>query len=112
MGFREVHAQAAPRGGEEGRLPVRGVFQENHCLTECQITSAQAVYWLSPGCRPSEAIQPGVPRPERLAAVMSIHPKPPLSASSRAVSLEGSGRARIRPRAPYSPAAGPTHPLG
>jgi hypothetical protein len=71
----------------------------------CQITSAQAAYWLSPGWRPSDEIQPGVPRPEMLAAVMSIHPKPRLVASSFATSLKASVRSRMCSGSPYSRAA-------
>src|SRR5260370_36520225 len=36
MGLRKVHAQAAPRGGEEGRLPLRRVVQADHGLSVSQ----------------------------------------------------------------------------
>src|SRR5207244_7205842 len=53
VGLREVHAQAASRHRQEGRLPVRRVVQENHGL---------------------EAQFPGFVRKERLAPNVRIDP--------------------------------------
>src|SRR5260370_14641815 len=95
MGFREVHAQAGPRGREEGGIPLRRVLQADNCLaarahesrTLSQMTSAQAAYWESPGWSWSAAIQPGVPSREVLTQVTSTHVKPRPTAAPLAASF-------------------------
>src|SRR6266571_7176128 len=111
MGLREVHAQAAPRHWQEGRLPVRRVVQEDHGLTQSpattdQIASAHTAYCASPGCRSSDAIHPGVPMPEVLAWAMSTQVKLRARASSSAMALKTPVRFSTRSFPPKSAAAG------
>src|SRR5205807_1239091 len=117
MGRRQVDPQAAPRHREEERLHLRGVVQADQGLdhssrTADQMTSAQASYWLSPGCRPSVAIHPVVPIALVLTAVRSTQVKARWLASSPAFALNLSVSTRIRIGSPYPLAAGTADQLG
>jgi len=80
VGLREVDAQASPRGGKEGGVPLRRVVQEDQGLassnhlsfTPCQTTVRPCCVLDIAGCRRSAEIQPAT-QPRR-ADVRDVDP--------------------------------------
>src|SRR2546427_11570560 len=83
-----------------------------NALTAGQITSAQAAYCASPGCRSSDAIQPAEPMPEVLASPMSTHVKLRIRASRSATALKTPVSVATRSLPPKSAAAGTYDQVG